>query len=123
MSSIIYEDKPHYDMWLKAVLIFPIAACIIPALFLIPSDPEETISLLGTAVFIAVVFWAIMPRKYCITSDKVRLVLGGPFSFSISFDTIKAARVPQGITLGINFVTSRKNTVEIVRKKGMSINI
>ena len=123
MEPVLYEDKPHYDIWFKAILLFPLVVMVIPAYFLISSDPETAIGLLGTAVLIAVIYWAVMPRKYCILDNKVKVIMGKPFSFSISFDNIETARVPKATAIGINFVTSFKNSVEIVRKKGMNINI
>ena len=122
-NTLIHQDIPHYDMWLKLILGGTLAVIVVPALFSIDSDPGEAIGLFCTALFVAVIFWFVMPRRYLILSDRVRIVLGGPFSFNISFDTIKIARIPKGMTVGINFVTSFKNSVEIVRGKGMNVNI
>ncbi|HEX75845.1 MAG TPA: hypothetical protein G4O12_04590 [Dehalococcoidia bacterium] len=125
MGSLIYEDKPHYDIWVKAILVLPVAIFLIPGLYLITSDPETAIGLFVTAVLMAIIYWAIFPRKYCILDSKVKIALGGPLSFSIPFDSIETARIPKGITLGINFVTSfsTKNAVEIARKRRLNVNI
>jgi hypothetical protein len=73
----------------------------------------------------AATYWAIFPRRYCILDNKVKIVLGGPFSFNIPFDNLETARAPEGVTCGINFATcfSSKNAVEIVKKKGLNVNI
>jgi hypothetical protein len=123
LASLIYEDKPKYDIWIIAILGLPVLLTIIPALFLNNSDPETSISLLGTAAFIIVIYWIIMPRKYRIMDDKFKIALGGPFALNISFNKIKTAREIKGMAAGINFVTSFKNGVEIVRKRGMNVNI
>jgi hypothetical protein len=65
-----------------------------------------------------------MPRKYCIYEDRLKIVMGVPFSISVRFDAIEYAGEPRGkLTVGINFVTSFGNTIEIVKKKGMNVNI
>ena len=123
MANLVYEDKPKYDIWIIAILGLPVILMVIPALFLNSSDPETSISLLGTATFIIVIYWIVMPRKYCIMEDRFKIALGGPFSFSISYSKIETARDMKGTSAGINFATSFKNGVEIVRRRGMNINI
>lgn len=125
MDSVVYEDTPKYDTWLKAILALPLALFLIWALYLATSDPEAAIGLFVTIIFMAVIYWAVMPRKYRILDSKVRIVLGGPFSFNIPFDTIETATSPKGLALGINFVTSfsTKNVVQIVRKRKLNVNI
>ena len=88
-------------------------------------DTEGIISLIGAAVFMVVIYWVIFPRKYCIFNNKVKVVLGKPLSFNIPFKNIETARPPQGLALGINFATalSAKDSVEIVRRKRLNVNI
>ena len=122
MDSLVYEDKPLYDIWFRAILGLIVVIVVVPALFLFNSDRETSIGLLGT-IIIAILLWVVLPRKYLILHDRVKIMLGGRLSLTISFDNIEAARIPKGLTMGINFVTSVKNPVEIVRKKGMNVNI
>jgi len=125
MDSLIYEDKAYHDIWLKVVLALPLAIFFIWGLYLATSEPETAKGLFFTAVFIAIILWTILPRKYCILDSKVKVVLGGSLSFSIPFDTIEIARIPKGTTVGINLVTSfsSKNAVQIVRKRRLNVNI
>lgn len=124
MDSLIYEDKPHYDIWLKLIIAFPLVFILIGAVNLV-NDREEAIGMFVTAVLIAVIYWAVFPRKYCILDSKVKIVLGGPFSINIPLDTIETTRTPKGMALGINFATSLsgKNAIQIVRKGKMNVNI
>ena len=124
MNSLMYEDKPHYDIWLKAIMALPLFFIAIGA-FNLTSEPEASIGMFATAGLMAAVYWAVFPRKYCIFDSKVRIVLGGPFSFNIPFDNIETARAPKGVTAGINFASSfsSKNAVQIVRRKGLNVNI
>jgi hypothetical protein len=124
MTDLIYEDRPRYDFWLKIILWSCVAIVLIPALFMFDSNMEEAIGLILTAVFVVIIFWAVMPRKYRIYDDRIKILLGTPFSISISFDTIEYAGVPRRkFTVGMNLVTSFRNIVEISRKKGMNVNI
>jgi len=79
----------------------------------------------GTAAFMAVVFWVVFPRNFCILDSRVKIVLGSPFSLNIPFNTIEAARIPKGLTFGVNFVTtfSSSHAVEVVRKRRLNVNI
>ena len=125
MDSLIYEDKPRYDIWMKAIMALPLFFVVIAALYLASNEPEAAIGMFGTAAFVVAIYWAVFPRKYRILSSKVKIVLGGPFSFNIHLDNIETARAPEGATVGINFASSfsSKNAVQIVRRKGLNVNI
>ena len=125
MDSIIYEDHPRYDVWLKSIMVLPVFFILIGAFYFASGEPQAAVGMLATAALIAAIYWAIFPRKYVILDSKVKIVLGGQFFFTVPFSNLETARKPEGVSLGINFATcfSGKNTVEIVRKKGMKVNI
>ena len=123
MDTITFEDKPKYDIWIKLIIGVPVAIVFISALFTIATEPEATASMFATLVLLAIIFWALFPRKYCITDRGVKVVLGRPFSFTIKFKNIIKAHMPKGLTIGFNYVTSIKNTVQIETRRGMNFNI
>lgn len=126
MDSIIYQDDTNKDIWLKLLLAIPVLIILGTAFYLlITNDVKAAIEMFGVVVLILIIFWLIFPKKYIILDSKVKIVLGGPFSFNIPFKNIKTARIPKGITSGINFPSSfsGKHAVQIVRKKGMNVNI
>ena len=125
MEPLIYEDTPRYDVWLKAIMVLPVFFVVIGAFYLAASEPESAIGMFATAVLMAAVYWAVFPRKYRILGSKVTIVLGGPFSFNIPLGNIETAKVPEGASVGINFPSSfsSKNAVQIVRRKGLNVNI
>ncbi|HJX69789.1 MAG TPA: PH domain-containing protein [Dehalococcoidia bacterium] len=101
-----------------------------------PAESEEEartapIVFSAIAAFLPLLYWAIVPRKYQILEDKLKIVLGGPFSFNIGFNTIREAKgaggkkaiAHTGFNFGINFATSTKNVVEIWRSKKMKMSI
>lgn len=81
----------------------------------------------GITVFDALLFNAVIPRRFQIFQDRVRVVLGRPFVFNIPFSTIREVRSVSGSKAfaywGLRFATSSKAVVEIVRHKGLNVVI
>jgi hypothetical protein len=125
MDSVIYEDSPHYDVWLKGIMVLPAFFIIIGLYYLFTAQVESAIGLFAATLLMGAIYWAVLPRKYQILDSKIRIVLGGQFSFKIPFATLETAGVPEGVSLGINFATTflSQHVVEIKRKKGMTVNI
>ena len=124
---LVYEDRARYDGWLKPLIAITIAATLIPALIIFPSDPVGGWVLLATTAFDALLFHAIMPRRFQIYSDRLRIVLRWPFAINLRHTSIKEARATSGseayIYWGVRFATSRHTVIEIVRNRGMNFVI
>lgn len=132
---LIREDEPEYDVWVKISLsIAPTVIFLLLFLIrynIIPSDTEyeaelgEKIPLTCLALILAA-YWALLPRKYEIHDDKVKLVLGA-FSWSISLKSIEEVKKARGSKVfaynGLRFATSAKTAVEIKRNKWPSVII
>jgi hypothetical protein len=125
MDAVVYEDTPRYDAWLKAIMVLPVFFVIAGIYYVITAEVEAAIGMFALTLLMAATYWAIFPRKYLILDSKIRIVLGGQFSFNIPFDNLETAREPEGASFGINFATAflSKNAVEIIRKKGLNVNI
>jgi hypothetical protein len=125
MDSVIYEDTPRYDVYLKAIMVLPVFFVIMGIYYLITAQVEAAIGMFATTLLMAAFYWAILPRKYQILNNKMKIALGRPFSFNITFNNLETAREPEGVTFGINFPTcfSNERTVQIIRKKGWHVNI
>ena len=127
LAYLVYEDSPQYDLWLKWIIGGTLALTLVLGIVFLPFDVVGALAMFGVTVFDALLFNAILPRRYQIYQDRLRIVLGKPFAFNISFDTIKEARPAGGSTAlvygGIRFATSAKSVVEIVRSKGLNIVI
>jgi hypothetical protein len=124
---LLYEDTPRYDIWLKLVLGGVLAMTLVLGVVLLFSETEGAFVMFGVTAFDAALFTLIMPRRYQIYSDKLRIVLGGPFAWNIPFSTIKEARPASSLKAfaygGVRFATSSKGVVEIARSKGCSVVI
>ena len=127
MEELIYEDRAKYDLWLKLILGGGLAMTLIMGVIFISQDMEAALILLGVTVFDALLFKAILPQRYQIYQDKVRIVLGGPFAMNIPLTNITEIRERSGnkslFYSGIRFVTSTRYVVEIIRNKGRNVVI
>ena len=125
VDSVIYEDIPRYDVYLKAIMVLPVFFITFGIYYLIIAEVEAATSMFAATLLMAAIYWAIFPRKYIILDSKFKIVLGGPFSFNIPFSNLETATKPEGATFGINFHTcfSSERVVQIIRKKGWYVNI
>ena len=126
-AFLLYEDTAGIDMWLKLMLGGMLVMFLVLGGVLLFQDKEDAFAMFGVAVFYALLFKIIMPQRYQIYSDKVRIVLGGPFAWNIPFSTIKEVRLASGVSAfaysGVRFATSSKNVVEIRRSRGCNVVI
>jgi hypothetical protein len=124
---LLYEDEPRTDIWLKLMLTGIQAMFLVLGIVLLFRDTEVAFIMFGVAIFDAVLFRLVMPRKYQVYSDKMRIVLGGPFGWNIPFSTIREARPSSGASTfvynGVRFATSSRDVVEIRRSKSCSVVI
>ena len=127
MSYLIYEDIPQYDSWLKWIIGGTLALTLMMGIVFLPFDVVGALAMFGVTLFDALLFNAILPRRYQIYQDRLRIVLGKPFAVSVPFSTIKDVRPASGSKTfaywGIRLATSSKSVVEIIRSKGLNIVI
>jgi len=126
-DTLIYEDTPKYDLWLKLILGGVLALTFILGVIFIYQDTEATIAMFGITLFDALLFKAILPRRFQIFEDRLKIHLGGPLAINIPFSNIWEAKPASGRKVftywGIRFATSTKSVVEIIRKRGLNIVI
>ena len=81
----------------------------------------------GITLFDALLFKAILPRRYQIFEDGLKILMGWPFAINISFSNIKEVKPAEGrkalVYSGIRLATSTRYVIEIIRKKGLNIII
>ena len=125
MASIIHEDAPRYDVWLKGIMLLPVFFLLMGIYYLITAQTEAAISTFAATLLMGAIYWVIFPRKYLILDSKFKIALGGPFSLTIPFSNLETARKPEGISLGLNFATTflSQHIVEIKTKRGLNVNI
>ena len=121
---ILHEERAEYSYWLRLIFLIPVGLIIGSIILASNHAYEGFLVLIGESVFFALLFYFIMPRKYQIFDDKLRIVLGNPFGVNIPLSTIKevkhSSRIKAFIFGGIRFATSTRYVVEVVRNKGLS---
>jgi hypothetical protein len=124
-SLLLYSEDALYGTVLKLVLlIVPTTFTVIIVYLWSNSEHEGSIALFTEGVLIGIIFLSILPRKYQIYDDQLRIVLGGPFSIKLGFEKIAKIEVTNKTLLTANFVTRvARFYVRIVRKKGLDIAI
>ena len=92
----LHEDTPKYDSWLKLILGGVLALTFILGIVFLYQDTEAALVMFGITLFDALLFKAILPRKYQIFDDRLRILLGGPFAISIPFSNITEVKPASG---------------------------
>lgn len=121
---ILHEEPAEYTYWSRLLFIIPIGLVIGAVYLAYNQEYEGSFVLLGDSVFVALLFYFILPRRFQIYQDKLRIVLGTPFSINIPLSTIKEVKRSSGSKAfaysGIRLATSTSFVLEIIRNKGMN---
>ena len=145
MDYLIYEDDPWVlkgsTYWerkqselnrgtgrlgaMTPYLIVIFIVGLIVGFFLIE---QFLIVIIVTLFFMAVIGVALMPTKYQIFNDRIRIILGYILHFDIPFRNVGNATAATSKDLGVlnlNFINSysNDNVLQITRKHGVKINI
>ena len=127
MNNLLYEDIPKYDFWLKSILGGVLALTFILGVILISDDIGVALVLFGVTLFDALLFKTILPSRFQIFEDRLRIVLGWNLAHNIPLSNIVDARSVSSSKVfaywGIRFATSTRFVVEIVCKKGLNVII
>jgi hypothetical protein len=98
-------------------------AGIVLAFYVVPAS----IRLFGVTLLVALIFHFVLPRRYQVFNNKLRILLGWPLGWDIPLSTIREARAAPNLARwvyrGVRLATSSGNVVEIVRKKGRNVVI
>ncbi len=121
---IIHEESADTAWWFKLVILGVIGViCYGIVSSLLNQESGASLRLLG-GVFVLLLYYFLIPRKFQIYHDRLKIVLGSPFSVNIPLSTIKEVKLNPGIKalfyLRFRFLTSFKYVVEVVRNKGVN---
>lgn len=96
MNNLVYEDTAKYDFWLKSILGGVLALTFILGVILISENIGAALAMFGVTLFDVLLFKAILPLRFQILGDRLKIVLGGPFTINIPFSNIKDVRSASG---------------------------
>jgi len=124
---LLYEDTPAYDTWVKYVIGAILALTLVIGIVLIPRDIAGAAAMFAITIFDAALFWCILPKRFQVFEDRLKIVLGGPFAVNIPFTDIAKTEPVQSsramIYWGLRLATSTRHVVEIERRHGLSLVI
>lgn len=127
ISNLLYEDKARIDIWLKLLWGIGPALTFIFGIRRIFDDITGAAVLFAVTAFVVLLFRILIPQRYEIWSDRVKMVLGFSFALNIPFSTIKEARktsIMKAFThSGLRYATSTRGSVGIIRTKGWNVVI
>ena len=120
---IIYEEPAEYVAWFKLLFLIPVALIVAAVFLAFVKELESSIFLFFEGIIFVGIFYLLLPRRYQIYQDRLRMVLGGPFKIDIPFSSIKQINRISGVNRflysGVRFATSLKYVIEIRRSKGL----
>ena len=124
---VIFEDKPIYDKLNKYLIGGILAVPLVVTIVLLTQDILGAAIMFGVTVFDVLLFWCILPKRFLVYEDRVKIVLGGPFSYTIPFRDIievkQATKDMAWVYWGMRLGTSLKFQVEIERENGLGVII
>lgn len=126
-QQVVFEDKPVYDKLNKYLIGGILAVPLIVTIVLLTQDILGAAIMFGITVFDAILFWCILPKRFLAYEERLKIVLGGPFSYTIPFRDIinvrQATKDMAWVYWGLRLGTSQKFQVEIERKNGLGVII
>ena len=127
--SIVYEARARYDWWMAGlfVLPLPIGLGVVLALHILGERWGSVVVLADLELALGLLLWAMLPRRYLVTDEGIRIVVGWPLSRMIRYETVSKIRATRGAHaltyFGMTYAPSTKTAVEIKRSRGLSIVI
>ncbi|OYT28433.1 hypothetical protein B6U98_05060 [Thermoplasmatales archaeon ex4572_165] len=129
MQKTIYEETLKIGLVLNIIFIFTSCAILIPTIYsLYLGEIIATLILLISLVFTLIIIYAVLPKKYQIYNDKIKIVCG-LFSIKIPFDNIEYIDIHPSSNIYASLDALRFGTgtgqkcVMIKRKHGMNVLI
>lgn len=124
-SVVVFEDVPAYDSLTKWILGGLIASTFIAGIVLLAFDVTGAVIMFAATLLDALVIRAVLPKRFEVYEDRLKIVLPAPFSLTIPFRDIirvrEASKDTAWVYWGIRFSTSSNYLVEIERKNGMNV--
>jgi hypothetical protein len=126
MSNLIFEDKPCYDAGMKMILsVAPVILLAQAVQVYLTEGLAEAKAVAMPLVIIFLIYLFVLPRRYQVMDDGIKILLGRPFSIGYSYGAISEVTRQGRHYFGINLATaiSSNRSVYVLRDRGMRVAI
>ena len=125
---MITRTAPKYDLWILGLIcVAPVVTLVLGIILIVVEGIGVGAGVLAVSVFTGPLYWSVLPRKYELQPDKMRIVLGWPFALNVPFSTVEEVRPARWINTlaysGLRFATSVRTPVVVARRRGWNIVI
>ena len=120
--------SPRYGRWARTIILgVPTASFTLAVAYLAIQDWDAGSALLGVAIFATGISWSVLPRAYVLQVDRLRIILGWPWSLNVPFSTIDEfcpGRFIDAVAYwSLRLIPSVRGPVVVKRNRGLSIVI
>jgi hypothetical protein len=89
----LFQTPAKYGRFIKIMLGIAPLLLLVVGFVELNGNPADAYGLFGTGAGVLLLYWLILPHRFEIYPDRLRVILGGPFAFNIGFAEITAVEV------------------------------
>jgi uncharacterized protein (DUF58 family) len=123
----VFSAEPPRSSFMSGGLVFFVVLDVAAAIVLAFFSLVAAVSLLVAGLFTAAVLWLVLPRRFEVTPEEIRIVLGARARHRIGLGTVAEVRPGkwhQALAYaGIRYAIPSSEIVEIKRSSGMNVVI
>ena len=122
-----FQTPARYDLFVKIVLGITPSLMLVLGILELDQTPQDAYILFGTGAGLILLFWLVLPHRFEIDTDRLRVVLGEPFAFSVGLASITEVEVLHPARAfainGLKFATDAGTALRIRRRRGLDISL
>jgi hypothetical protein len=115
-SLLLYQDEPPARLLRLLFLIVP-AILLFTGIRIWSTEYPAGVFLMVEGLLVGLLLQAVLPRRYQIYEDRLRIALGGPFGVTLRFARIKEIQVTARTSFTVNFVTTFASKYTLISMK------
>jgi hypothetical protein len=123
----LFQTPAKLGNFLRIIIGAVVLLMLVMGIVELDQTPGEAYVLFGAGAALALLFWLILPHRFEIYADRLRVVLGGPFAFNVRLAEITAVEVlPPArafVTSGLKFATDAGTALRISRRDKLDISL
>jgi len=122
-----FQTPARYGRFIKIVLGAIVLALLVGGIVELDQTPGDAYVLFGTGAGLMLLYWLILPHRFEIYPDRLRVVLGGPFAFNVGFSSITQVEIlppARAFSIsGLKFATDAGTALRLRRQGRLDISL